>query len=86
MPRKTRKQKKHAFAHFQAMAKDISGTTIKTGKSTDVYSFSQQEIKTAHYFKNDLKKSLLLISGIVALEIILYFASMSTVWFRLFKY
>lgn len=85
MPKKSKKQKIRAIAHFQAKMQSVS-PVIKTEEKITELPLSQEEIVTAHYFKIDLKKSLLLISGIIALEIILYFASMSTVWFRLFKY
>lgn len=85
MPKKTKKQKMRALTHFQAR---IHGAPVvtKTEEKANEYPLSPEEILTARNFRFDLTKSLLLISGIIALEIILYFASMSTVWFKLFKY
>jgi len=74
-----------AFAHFQAKMQSVPAV-VKIEEKVVRHPVSQEELLTARYFKTDLKKSLLLISGIIALEIIFYFASMSTVWFRLFKY
>ena len=85
MPKKSKKQKMRAFAHFQTKMQGVP-VVVKTEEKITEHPISQEEMVTAHNFKIDLKKSLLLISGIIALEIIFYFASMSTVWFRLFKY
>lgn len=85
MPKKTKKQKMRALTHFQAKMHSAPAV-IKTEERANEYPLSSEEILTARNFRFDLIKSLLLISGIIALEIILYFASMSTVWFRLFKY
>lgn len=74
-----------AIAHFQTKMQSAPSVAIIEKKVIE-YPVSQEELVTARYFKSDLKKSLLLISGIIALEIIIYFASMNTVWFRLFKY
>lgn len=74
-----------AFAHFQAKMQGVPAVT-KTEEKVIEHPLSQEEVVTAHFFKIDLRKSLLLISGIIALEIIFYFASMSTVWFKLFNY
>lgn len=85
MPKKSKKQKIRAFEHFQAKMQSAPVVT-KTEQKVTEHPLSQEEIVTAYFFKIDLKKSLLLISGIIALEIIFYFASMSTVWFRLFEF
>lgn len=85
MPKKTKKQKMRALSHFQTKMQGAT-VVIKTEKKADEYPISQEEIITARNFRFDLMKSLLLISGIIALEIILYFVSMSTVWFKLFRY
>jgi len=91
MPKKSRKQKILASSHFQALIHNPSITIspIQTVKKPTVTAFSTtptNESITARYFLLDLRKSIILILGIIALEIFFYFVSMRSDWIKLFKF
>lgn len=92
MPRKTRKEKilasqrkkeppqtlqnEHIHVHIpQSVSTETQ--TVKTQKKVDTAVLSQSEQKIRSYFYADLKKSTVLVAGIIALEFFLYFASIN---------
>ena len=91
MPKKSKKQKILASLHYQAQTLRpnivFSQTQpVKKLVTTAYLSTSVDEPTTSRYFLIDLKKSIILILGIIALEIFFYFVSMRSDWIKLFKF
>lgn len=97
MPKKSREQKIKASQRLYATLRDQPAlketvlektvrTTPKTITPAAETAPSETERKLTMYFKADFKKSLLLISCVIALEIFFYFASMSSNFAWLFKF
>lgn len=83
MPKKTREEKiRAAQRRFKIIYKEVPYKSAGEKKvSEQVFStpapVSKQEDTRLIYFRQDLTKSLTIIGGIIALEILLYFASIN---------
>lgn len=92
MPKKTKKEKIIAEYRKKLKLLQLSNThqlsssppisvdrkpTASPAPAKQMYVSSQEDQVISHYFTQDLKKSLLLIGGIIALEILLYFVSIN---------
>lgn len=99
MPKKSRKEKVRAHSRLQseilnkvtitypaAPATVASQKPAQKTEKTGPKAPTEQDTRLVAYFKHDMGRSLMLIAGIIALEIIFYFASMSTVWSKLFNF
>ncbi len=88
MPKKSRKEK--ILSKQRILAKLSPDAKVKqevrVEKETVPAVQDSESIRAASYFRHDLLKSLVLILAVITLEIIFYFASMSTVWGKLFKF
>jgi len=93
VPKKSKKQKILSSLRNQARVFHVENTgelnkeknvESRTGPSRLV--FLQEDASTSTYFKKDLTKSLLLILATIALEIFIYFVSMSTDLSKILKF
>ena len=83
MPKKTKKEKLlalyHRKIHLLKNKQTTAPVTVSTAPSSVPVTITDQETKAlplSQYFFSDLKKSLILISLIIGLEISLYFAKL----------
>lgn len=97
MPKKSREQKIKASQRLYEQLvqtptpKEISHkekvTTVQSSTlHTQAEPLSDKELVLTRYFQADFRKSMILISCVIALELIIYFASMSTNLAWLFKF
>lgn len=86
MPKKTKKEKiiaeyrnKLRILHSaqSTIPEKIPYSALPERSDKEHYVLSEQDKTTAAFFMADFKKSLFLILGIIALEIILYFATIN---------
>jgi len=89
MPKKTREQKKRATEHLKSLL--LHQPSVSKLPHTEKNTISQQPAyqetdnkysASRNYFLIDFKKSIILILGIIALEIIFYFVSMRSDWLK----
>lgn len=77
MPKKTKRQKILAAYHKQIKLVDQKTGPAVIKKETlteEIHVETQQLPEQNRYFFSDLKKSLLLVAAVIALEIVLYYA------------
>ena len=63
---------------FNPDIQKIQQSIQKTNEKVPDLKSDEEELLITDYFKHDLKKSIFLIAGIIALEIIFYFVTMNT--------
>ena len=92
MPKKTRKEKIQSQQRKQIkkitpvstapQQKQITHEELKISKNPPLENLSNEEINIRKFFVSDLRKSLLIIGAIFALEFFLYFATMNNYLLR----
>ena len=97
MPKKTRKEKIRAKHHrhvFKTTSVETESThTVVEKKSLEsesitapTFQLTAEEKSITQYFKTDLRKSLIIIASIFALEFFFYFATMNNYLARYLKF
>jgi|GEM_PF-2133182 len=99
MPKKSRKLKIRASLHKATILTQPTQPTqsaetrevkkiepLQKAKASSLPNLSEEEKQTTSYFRTDLRKSIIFIAGIITLEIILYFVTMSTNFRSILKF